>query len=119
MSRWGGIVALALAAACGGPSQAAEPVAPQSPPPPPQEVEEPEPEPAMDYFTEDLDTGENLIPALKIGAERLECGLVGEEGQKVVYECPSALIVILLPEESSITNCSPPSVSSNRILCPA
>lgn len=90
------IIALALCAACAG--KQAEPAAPTSPiedTPPPLAPPEPGPEPEMEYFTEDLETDENLIPALQIGAQQLECALVAEEGQKVVYECPLALIVIV------------------------
>ncbi len=49
----------------------------------------------IDYEKIDLDNTNDIIPSLKVGAERMGCSLVAEEGQGVAYQCSAGTIFIV------------------------
>ena len=79
---------------CGGAqTPAAEPDPAPAPAPAPEPAPAPTPEPGLEatpepgYATLPLPNSDNLVPALKHGAESSGCQLTAEEGQRIAATC--------------------------------
>jgi|GEM_PF-6375627 len=88
-------VLILLSAGCGGAqTPAPEPVAEPAPATAPGEsaevasdAPEPEPETEPDFAVLPLPSSDNIVPALKHGAESSGCGLTSVEGQRIAVTC--------------------------------
>jgi hypothetical protein len=98
LAAWAAGAAWLAALACSGGSGGRATV-PALPTPPPEAA--PVAAPSIDagvvepaYESLDMGFADNVIPGLKVGADRAGCGLVAEQAQRLAVTCPEGVIFI-------------------------
>lgn len=95
MIRLVAVAAVAALAGCGSgpkPTTTAPATQPASPPVAPEPEPEPEPDPTFESLQ--IGTSDNIVPGLKVGAEKAGCGIAASDGQDLTIACPEDTLFV-------------------------